>query len=135
VLPALLRLAAALGSAGADKMSAIYAAQGEGKEHPMDTQPIRTEADYDAALKEIELYFDREPEPGSPESVRFDVLAALVAAYEREHWPIDPPDPMEAIRYCMERQGYTQADLATLIGSQSRASEILTRIPRMKRRF
>ena len=101
MLPALLRLAAALGGAGADKMSAIEAAQGKGKEaHPMDTQPIRTEADYDAALKEIELYFDREPELGSPESDRFDVLAALVAAYEREHWPIDPPDPVEAIRYC-----------------------------------
>jgi HTH-type transcriptional regulator / antitoxin HigA len=93
----------------------------------MDIHPIRTEADYNAALKEIELYFDREPEPGSPEADRFDVLAALVAAYEREHWPVDPPDPVEAIRYCMERQGYTQTDLATLIGSRSRASEILSR--------
>ena len=66
MLPALLRFAAALGGAGADTVSAIEAAQVEGKEaHPTDTQPIRTEADYDAALKEIELYFDREPEPGS----------------------------------------------------------------------
>jgi HTH-type transcriptional regulator / antitoxin HigA len=93
----------------------------------MDIRPIRTEADYDAALKEIELYFRREPEPGSPEADQFDVLAALIAAYERERWPVDPPDPVDAIRYCMERQGYTQSDLAILIGSRSRASEILSR--------
>ena len=55
------------------------------------------------------------------------MLAALVAAYEREHWPVDPPDPVDAIRYCMEQRGYTQSDLATLIGSRSRASEILSR--------
>jgi HTH-type transcriptional regulator/antitoxin HigA len=54
-------------------------------------------------------------------------LAALIEAYERKHWPIDPPDPVEAIRYCMEQQGYTQADLAALLGSRSRASEILKR--------
>jgi HTH-type transcriptional regulator/antitoxin HigA len=89
--------------------------------------PIRTEADYDAALKEIELYFKSEPAPGSPEADRFDVLAALIVAYERECWPVDPPDPVEAIRYCMEQRGYTQSDLATLIGSRSRASEVLSR--------
>lgn len=93
----------------------------------MDIRPIRTETDYESALREIEPYFDQEPEPGSPEADRFDVLAALIEAYEREHWPIDPPDPVEAIRYCMEQQGYTQSDLATLLGSRSRASEILKR--------
>jgi HTH-type transcriptional regulator/antitoxin HigA len=93
----------------------------------MDIRPIRTEADYEAAIKEIEPYFDREPEPGSPEADRFDVLAALIEAYERKHWPINPPDPVEAIRYCMEQRGYTQADLAALLGSRSRASEILKR--------
>jgi HTH-type transcriptional regulator/antitoxin HigA len=93
----------------------------------MDIHPIRTEADYDAALKKIELYFKREPEPGSPEADQFDVLVALIAAYERKRWPVDPPDPVDAIRYCMEQQGYTQSDLATLIGSRSRASEILSR--------
>jgi HTH-type transcriptional regulator / antitoxin HigA len=59
----------------------------------MEIRPIRTEADYDAALKEIEPYFKWEPEPGSPEADRFDVLAALIAAYERERWPVAPPPP------------------------------------------
>lgn len=100
----------------------------KGKEaRPMDVRPIRTEKDYDAALKEIEGYFAQEPEPGSPEADRFDVLAALIEAYERRHWRIDPPDPVEAIRYCMEQRGYTQTDLAALLGSRPRASEILNR--------
>ena len=93
----------------------------------MDIHPIRTEADYEAALKDIETYFDRAPEPGSSEADRFDVLATLIEAYERERWPIDPRDPVEAIRYCMEQQGRSQSDLAVLLGSRSRASEILSR--------
>ena len=93
----------------------------------MDIHPIRTEADYEAALKDIETYFDREPELGSSEADRFDVLATLIEAYERERWPIDPRDPVEAIRYCMEQQGRSQSDLAVLLGSRSRASEILSR--------
>lgn len=90
----------------------------------MDVRPIRSEADYDRALAEIAPYFEREPEPGTQEADRFDVLATLIASYEREHWPIDPPDAVDAIRYRMEQAGYTQADLARLIGSRSRASEI-----------
>jgi len=93
----------------------------------MDIHPIRTEADYDAALKEIEPYFEHPPQPGSPEADRFDVLSALIEVYERERWPIDPLDPIEAIRYCMEQRGYTQRDLAMLFHSRSRASEILNR--------
>ena len=93
----------------------------------VDVIPIRTEADYDAALKDIERYFDREPEPGSPEADRFEVLTTLIAAYEREHWPIEALDPVEAILYCMEQRRYTQSDLATLLRSRSRASEILNR--------
>ena len=89
----------------------------------MDIHPIRTEA----ALKDIETYLDREAEPGSSEADRFDVLATLIEAYERERWPIDPRDPVEAIRYCMEQQGRSQSDLAVLLGSRSRASEILSR--------
>jgi HTH-type transcriptional regulator/antitoxin HigA len=91
----------------------------------MDIRPLRTEADYDWALAEIETYFAREPVPGTPEADRFDVLAALIAEYERHHWPIDPPDPAAAIRARMEQAAYTQADLARLLGSRSRASEIL----------
>lgn len=93
----------------------------------MEIHPIRTEADYDGALAEVTHYFDHEPEPGTPEADRFDVLATLIEAYEREHWPIEPPDPVDAIRYRMQQAGYTQADLAELIGSRPRASEILRR--------
>jgi HTH-type transcriptional regulator/antitoxin HigA len=90
-------------------------------------RPIRTEADYDAALAEIEAYFDREPEPGTAEADRFEVLATLIGAYEGQHWPIEPPEPLDAIRYYMEQRGYTQKDLAALFGSRSRASEVLNR--------
>ncbi|HUC60385.1 MAG TPA: helix-turn-helix domain-containing protein [Alphaproteobacteria bacterium] len=92
-----------------------------------DVKPLRSEADYDAALEDIAPYFEREPEPGTPEGDRFDLLALVIEDYERKHWPIDPPDPVEAIKDRMERAGYRQADLAALIGSRSRASEILNR--------
>ena len=90
-------------------------------------RPIRSEADYDAALVEIERYFDKEPKPGTPEADRFDLLALIIADYERKRWPIDPPDTIDAIRYRMETGGYTQADLGRLLGSRQRASDILTR--------
>lgn len=93
----------------------------------MDIRPIKTEADYDWALKEIEQYFDHEPEMDSPESQRFDVLASLIEHYESQAWPIDLPDPVEAIRHRMEQGSYTQADLSRLLGSRSRASELLSR--------
>jgi HTH-type transcriptional regulator/antitoxin HigA len=93
----------------------------------IEIRPIRTEKDYDWALKEIEPYFDREPKRGSPEAARFDILAALIEGYEAKHWPIDPPDAVEAIRFRMDHGGLKQADLARLIGSRSRASEIMNR--------
>jgi HTH-type transcriptional regulator/antitoxin HigA len=93
----------------------------------MDIQPIRTEDDYEAALKEIEVYLDREPESGTSESDRFDVLSALIGAYEQQHWPIAAPDAVSAIREIMALKHYTQSDLAALLGSRSRASEILNR--------
>jgi HTH-type transcriptional regulator/antitoxin HigA len=93
----------------------------------MEVKPIRTEADYDAALKEIEHYFENEPEPGTAQADRFDVLAALIGAYEQVHWPIAAPDAISAIREVMASRHYTQSDLATLLGSRSRASEILNR--------
>ena len=93
-------------------------------------RPLRSEADYDWALSEIEQYFVHEPEPGTPESDRFDVLADLIEAYEAKHWPIEPADPIEAIRYKMEISGFSQKDLAELLGSAPRASEILRQIGR-----
>jgi HTH-type transcriptional regulator/antitoxin HigA len=91
----------------------------------MDIRPVKTEADYDWALKQIEPYFDDVPRRGSPEAARFDVLATLIEAYEAKYWPIDPPGAVDAIRFRMEQSGMGQADLARLVGSRSRASEIL----------
>jgi HTH-type transcriptional regulator/antitoxin HigA len=93
----------------------------------MDIRAIRTEADYDWALSEIAGYFDNEPKPGTAEAERFDVLAALIEAYETRYWPIEAADPIDAIRYRMETAGYSPADLARLLGSRPRASEILNR--------
>lgn len=88
-------------------------------------RPLRTEADYDAALEEIEQYFNNEPDPGTPEADRFDLLALVIEDYERKNWPIDPPCAVDAIRYRMEAGGYTQADLGRLLGSRQRAYDIL----------
>jgi HTH-type transcriptional regulator/antitoxin HigA len=93
----------------------------------MNIRPLRTEADYEWALAEIEPYFVEPPPLESPDAERFDVLAALIEAYEAHHWPIDPPDPVAAIRARMEQSGFTQADLARLLGSRSRAAELLAR--------
>lgn len=93
----------------------------------MDMRAIRTEADYDWALREIERYFDDQPEPGTHEADRFDVLATLLKVYEDEHHPIPPPDPVETIKQWMAFRDFSQSDLALLIGSRSRASEVLNR--------
>lgn len=95
------------------------------------TRPLRSEADYDAALAEIERYFDRPPRTGTPQADRFDLLALVVEDYERKNWPIEPPNPVDAIRYRMETGGFTQADLGRLLGSRQRASDILSRKRRL----
>jgi len=88
-------------------------------------RPLRDEADYDRALAQIEHYFENEPERGTPEADAFDLLALVIEDYERRHWPIDPPDPVDAIRYRMETAGYSQSDLGRLLGSRQRASDVL----------
>jgi HTH-type transcriptional regulator/antitoxin HigA len=88
-------------------------------------RPIRREADYEAAVAEIERLWGAKA--GTPEGDRLDVLATLVDAYEAEHDPIDPPDPIEAIRFRMEQQGLTRKDLERILGSRIRVSEILNR--------
>jgi HTH-type transcriptional regulator/antitoxin HigA len=88
--------------------------------------PLRSEADYEAALDEIERYFEDEPKPGTREADRFDLLALVIEDYERRRWSIEPPDAIDAIRYRMETSGQTQADLGRLLGSRQRASDILT---------
>jgi HTH-type transcriptional regulator / antitoxin HigA len=94
-------------------------------------RPLRSEAEYDAALAEIERYFDREPTLGTPAADRFDLRALVIEDYEDKRWPIEPPDPIEAIRWRMDAAGYNQADLGRLIGSRQRASDILSRKRRL----
>jgi HTH-type transcriptional regulator/antitoxin HigA len=91
----------------------------------MEIRPIKSESDYQATLKEIEGLMSAEA--GSPEGDRLDVLVTLVEAYEREHYPIDFPDPVEAIKFRMEQQGLTVDDLVPVIGRKNRVYEILAR--------
>jgi HTH-type transcriptional regulator / antitoxin HigA len=93
----------------------------------MDIRPIRGETDYDWALAEIAPYFDQQPAPRSDAADRFDVLAALIESYENRHWSIEAPDPISAIRLWMDEHGFEQADLGRVLGSRSRASEVLRR--------
>lgn len=91
----------------------------------MDIRPIKSEADYQATLNDIEGLMAAEQ--GSPEGDRLDVLVTLVEAYERKHYPIDFPDPVEAIKFRMEQQGLTVDDLVPVIGRKNRVYEILAR--------
>lgn len=93
----------------------------------MEIRPIHTEADYKTALREVSAYFDNEPEPGSPKGDRFEILLTLVAAYESKRYPIDLPDPVEAIKFRMEQAGLTAKDLVPSIGQLNRVYEILNR--------
>jgi antitoxin component HigA of HigAB toxin-antitoxin module len=86
---------------------------------------IHTEAEYAAALAEFEAYFDAEPAPGTPAGDRFELLGLLLAKYEAERHPIPEAAPLDVLRFMMEANGRTQADLAALFGSRSRASEVL----------
>ena len=91
----------------------------------MTIHPIHTDADHEAALARIEALWDALP--GTPEHDEIEVLAILVSAYEDGRWPILPPDPVDAIRFHMEQNGLKQKELASVIGSSSRASEVLNR--------
>jgi HTH-type transcriptional regulator/antitoxin HigA len=90
-------------------------------------RPLRSEADYDAALAAIERYFEHEPKPGTKAADRFHLLALVIEDCENRRWPIEPPDPVAAIRWRMDTTGYSQADLGRLLGSRQRASDILSR--------
>jgi HTH-type transcriptional regulator/antitoxin HigA len=91
----------------------------------MEIKPIKTETDYNQALERLEIIFDAKN--GTPEGDELEVLGILIDQYENEHFPIDLPDPIEAIKFRMEQMGYNQNDLANIIGLKSRASEILNR--------
>jgi HTH-type transcriptional regulator / antitoxin HigA len=89
----------------------------------MQVSPIHTDADHDTALARIEVLWGAEP--GTPEHDELEVLSVLVTAYEDWRWPVSPPDPIEAIRFHMEQNGLRPKDLGVVLGSSSRASEIL----------
>ena len=89
-------------------------------------RPLHNESDYDAALAEIEHLFDKPPKRGTPEADRYELLALVIEDYEERRWPIEPPEPVDAILYSMEIQGLSQADLGRLLGSRQRASDILS---------
>lgn len=89
----------------------------------MDIKPIRSESDYQATLKEIDGLMMAAP--NTPEGERLDVLVTLVEAWERHHYPMELPDPVEAIKFEMERKGLTTKDLEPLIGRSNRVYEIL----------
>ncbi|MDP2965000.1 MAG: ImmA/IrrE family metallo-endopeptidase [Pelolinea sp.] len=91
----------------------------------MITKMIRTEKDYQDALEHLNVLMDSAP--GSPEEDELELLSFLVEKYEEEHFPIDLPDPVEAIKFRMEQQGLTRKDLVQYIGSQSKVSEVLNR--------
>ncbi|MEQ1778256.1 MAG: transcriptional regulator [Nitrosomonas sp.] len=91
----------------------------------MDIKPIKTDADYRAALKEVESLMMAEP--NTPEGEKLDILVTLIEAYERKNFPLDLPDPVEAIKFEMEQKGLTIKDLEPMIGKSNRVYEVLNR--------
>ena len=88
-------------------------------------KPIRTEADYEAALGEVAALWGAADD--TPEGARLDVLATLIGVYEAKYHAMDPPDPVEAIKFRMEQQGMTRKDLEDIIGTRTRIAEALNR--------
>jgi HTH-type transcriptional regulator/antitoxin HigA len=91
----------------------------------MDIRPIRNDRDHAKAIRQIEKLWGAAAD--TPEADALEVLVTLVDAYEAKHHPIEPPDPIEAIKFRMEQQGLTRADLEPMIGSRARVSEVLNR--------
>jgi HTH-type transcriptional regulator/antitoxin HigA len=91
----------------------------------MKMAPIKNEKEYQKALKELEKVFDAEP--GTPDGDTGEVLVLLIEDYEKKHYPIDAPDPIEAIKYIMEEKGLTNKDIVPYFGSKSLVSSVLNR--------
>lgn len=91
----------------------------------MQLTPIRNESDYQEALETLETVFDAKR--GTPEGDHLEILSILVDQYEKKHFPIGLPDPIEAIKFRMEQMGMKQKDLAEVLGFKSRVSEILNK--------
>lgn len=95
----------------------------------MDIRPIKTEIDYEKALERLELIFDATPD--SKEGDEAEILSLLIENFENKHFPIDSPDPIEAIKIRMEEMNLKQKDLVGVIGGKSRVSEILNKKKRL----
>ena len=93
----------------------------------MNIFPIHTEADHQATLKEIAALMEGDPELGTPDGDRLDILVTLVQAYEARHAPIGTPDPVEAIKFRMDQSGLSVKDLEPIIGKSNRVYEVLNR--------
>jgi HTH-type transcriptional regulator / antitoxin HigA len=93
----------------------------------MDIRPIHTKADHTATLKQIAALMESDPEPGTSDGDRLDILVTLVQAYEAKHMSISPPDPVEAIKFRMEQSGLSVKDLEPIIGKSNRVYEVLSR--------
>ena len=91
----------------------------------MEIKAIRTEKDYLDALRIVSTLIDLDPSPNSEEGEKLEVLGTLVQAYEAKHYPIDPPDPIEAIKFRMDQSNLTVKDLVPFIGSLNRVYEVL----------
>ena len=91
----------------------------------MNIKPIKTEQDYTNTLSQIESLMDAKP--NTPQMDELEVLTTLVEAYEEQHYMMEAPDPIEAIKFRMEQEGLKQKDLITIVGSKSRVSEILNK--------
>ena len=92
----------------------------------MDIKPIHTEADYEAALKEVDQLL--EAQPGTPDGDRLEILVTLIEVWEEKHYPIpEPDDPVAVLEYYMESRGLSRAELIPYLGSKERVSEILNR--------
>ena len=88
-------------------------------------KPIKTRADYEVAVTEMKRLWGAKS--GTPDGDRLDILATLVDTYEARHFPMDPPDPIEAIKFRMEQQGLTRKDLEEILGTRTRVAEVLNR--------
>ena len=95
------------------------------KKNAYPLRPIRTEADYQTALRLVAPYFDNEPELETDAGAHFEAMVTLIEAYEAKHYPIDPPDPLDAIKFRMEQQGLKPKDLEPMIGQRNRVYEVL----------
>jgi len=93
----------------------------------MDVKPLHNERDYDWAIREVSRYFESEPEPGTADGDRFEVLSTLIKAYEDRYFATKRGDPVDVLHFAIESMGRSQAELAGLIG-RNRASEILNRV-------